>query len=102
MKVLGARAGRLVVDDGASNLTTNGLAALDFHSVRDEFRQLNHRLREQIMENDGPRSEVLEQLFAGVDLISRSDAGRTFKAFWNLLLDSERSMDLDQALDDVQ
>jgi len=73
----------------------------DFRHVRDEFEQLNRSLRERIMDNDGSRGEALEALFAGVDLISESEAGRTFSAFWRLLTDPEQNASLDQALEQV-
>lgn len=73
----------------------------DFRSVRDQFDQLNRGLRQSLMENDGSRADVLEQLFAGVDLIGESEAGRTFGAFWRLLTDSEQSATLVESLDEV-
>ena len=73
----------------------------DFRSVRDEFDKLNRGLRQSLMENEGSRGEVLEQLFAGVDLIGESEAGRTFDAFWRLLTDSEQSATLVESLDEV-
>lgn len=75
--------------------------AADFRSVRDEFERLNRGLRQSLMENEGSRGDVLEQLFAGVDLIGESDAGRTFHAFWRLLTDSEQAATLREALDEV-
>lgn len=75
--------------------------AADFRSVRDEFDKLNRGLRESLMENEGSRGDVLEQLFAGVDLIGESDAGRTFAAFWRLLTDNEQSATLVESLDEV-
>lgn len=83
---------------------TIGLAgelAGDFRSVRDEFDQLNRDLRERIMDNDGHRGDVLEALFADVDVIADSEAGRTFHAFWRLLTDPEQSATLEEALDQV-
>ncbi|MDR2626039.1 MAG: DUF3375 domain-containing protein [Zoogloeaceae bacterium] len=73
----------------------------DFRRVRDQFEQLNRDLRARIMDNDGNRGEVLDSLFAGIDLISESEAGRTFSAFWRLLTDPEQSATLEQALDNV-
>ncbi|WGG50734.1 DUF3375 domain-containing protein [Rugamonas sp. DEMB1] len=73
----------------------------DFRRVRDQFEQLNRELRERIMENDGNRGQVLDSLFAGIDLITESDAGRTFSAFWRLLTDPEQSATLEQALDQL-
>jgi hypothetical protein len=73
----------------------------DFRRVRDQFDQLNRELRERLMDNEGSRGEVLNSLFAGIDLISESDAGRTFTAFWRLLTDPEQRATLDQALENV-
>lgn len=75
--------------------------AADFRNVRDEFDKLNRGLRQSLMENDGSRGEVLEALFAGVDLIAQSEHGRTFSAFWRLLTDGEQSSTLIESLDEV-
>lgn len=71
----------------------------DFRNVRDSFDRLNRELRQQLMENDGSRGNVLESLFAGVDLIAESEHGRTFAAFWRLLTDGAQSASLSDALD---
>ena len=73
----------------------------DFRRVRDQFEQLNRELRERIMDTEGNRGEVLDSLFAGIDLIAESEAGRTFTAFWRLLTDPEQAATLDEALDAV-
>ncbi len=73
----------------------------DFRRVRDRFEQLNRELRERIMDSEGNRGEVLDSLFAGIDLITESEAGRTFSAFWRLLTDPEQAAMLEEALDSV-
>lgn len=73
----------------------------DFRRVRDLFEQLNRELRERIMDSDGHRGEVLDSLFAGIDLIAESEAGRTFSAFWRLLTDPEQAAMLEESLDSV-
>jgi hypothetical protein len=73
----------------------------DFRRVRDEFDKLNRGLRQSLLENEGSRGEVLEALFAGVDLIGESDAGKTFDAFWRLLTDPEQSAALFESLEAV-
>ncbi len=73
----------------------------DFRRVRDQFEQLNRDLRERIMDSDGNRGEVLDSLFAGIDLITESEAGRTFSAFWCLLTDPEQAAMLEESLDSV-
>jgi hypothetical protein len=73
----------------------------DFRRVRDQFEQLNRGLRERLMDDEGNRGETLDSVFAGIDLIIESDAGRTFSAFWRLLTDPEQRGRLDQALESV-
>jgi hypothetical protein len=73
----------------------------DFRRVRDQFEQLNRELRERIMDSEGNRGGVLDSLFAGIDLITESEAGRTFSAFWRLLTDPEQSAMLEESLDGV-
>ena len=75
--------------------------ASDFRNVRDAFDRLNRELRQSLMESDGSRGDVLEHLFAGVDVIAASEPGRTFAAFWRLLTDGEQSSELLEALDAV-
>jgi len=78
----------------------DGLAG-DFRRVRDQFEALNRDLRGRIMDEESSRGEVLEALFAGADLIADSEAGRTFSAFWRLLIDPVQSASLDQATESV-
>ena len=78
-----------------------GDLASDFRRVRDEFEQLNRDLRGKIMDEGNNRGEVLDALFAGIDLIAESEAGRTFAAFWRLLTDPEQAATLETALEDI-
>ena len=73
----------------------------DFRRVRDRFEHLNRELRERVMDSEGNRGEVLNSLFAGIDLISESESGRSFSAFWRLLTDPEQSAMLEESLEDV-
>jgi hypothetical protein len=73
----------------------------DFRAVREEFYDLNRGLREQLMDFEGSRGALLEKVFAGVDVIGESDAGKTFNAFWRLLNDPEQSAVLHEAIDAV-
>lgn len=99
-------AGKLATLDGKRALErTRDLIQLsdelveDFHRVRDDFERLNRDFRERIIDDQGARGDVLEQLFEGVDVIADSEAGRTFQAFWSLLNDPRQSGQLDTALE---
>lgn len=64
-------------------------------------RTLSRELREQIIRQAGSRGGVLDEVFSGVDLIEQSDAGRTFGAFFALVLNPDVAGALDQAVDAV-
>lgn len=107
-QIRAAREGRLrpLIDEQAVERIREIIAladelGADFHRVRDQFQHLNRDLRERIVDSDAQRGEVLDALFAGVDLIAESEAGRSFKAFWRLLTDPEQSSGLDEALEQV-
>lgn len=75
--------------------------AADFVRVRDRFDHLHRELRERILEDEISRGDVLESLFAGVDLIGNSQEGLSFNAFWRLLTDPEQSATLELAIERV-
>lgn len=70
----------------------------DFARVRSQLEQLNRKLRERLVEQEGPRASVLEDIFRGVDLLAESDAGRSFSGFYALLLDPERGLEFEESL----
>lgn len=73
--------------------------AADFRRVRDDFEELNRGLRQSLIENEGSRGDVLAAVFAGVDVIGETEAGKTFAAFWGLLTDPEQSEALRESLE---
>jgi hypothetical protein len=73
----------------------------DFRRVREDFDQLNRQLRADLLNNEGSRGHVLEQLFAGMDLIGETPSGKTFHAFWRLLTDYEQSTIFSASLTEV-
>ena len=105
-EIQAVRAGRAPALDDARALErareTIALAdelAEDFRRVRDDFSRLNREFREHLAGDERQRGAILETLFAGVDLIAESEAGRSFTAFWALLTDAEQSARLDEAID---
>lgn len=60
----------------------------DFDRVRDQFEVIHLDLRKRLLQHEGSRRELVEQILDGIDIIRETDAGRAFQAFWTLLLDS--------------
>lgn len=96
-----------VLDDARALERAREIVALadelaeDFRRVRDDFQNLDREFRERIIDDERQRGEVLEALFAGVDVIAESESGRSFEAFWRLLTDPEQSSQLESAVDAV-
>ena len=60
----------------------------DFRAVEHNFRVLDLQIREKIATWDGRKGELLEEVFGERDMITDSDQGRSFKAFWDFLMSS--------------
>jgi hypothetical protein len=73
----------------------------DFARVSADLRGINTGLREQILNTVGSRGDVLDAVFNGVDLIDTSEAGRSFRAFNALLVDQQRSQELEDSITQV-
>lgn len=70
----------------------------DFRQVEENFRELDRRLREQIAGWSGSKGELLEDLFVNQKGIDESDQGRSFRAFYDLLLSADRQAELTDLL----
>lgn len=70
----------------------------DFARVRAAFDDLNRSLRARILDDENDRGDTLGDVFRGVDLIADSDAGRSFNAFYDTILDPARSAEIDDAI----
>lgn len=73
----------------------------DFARVRHELEELNRSLRRQLLDPEGTRGAVLEEIFQGVDLISESDAGKSFTGFYAVLIDQEKSTHIDAWINSI-
>ena len=73
----------------------------DFDRVRDEFSGINQRLRRELLEGDGSKGHILASVFDGINVIKETDAGKTFDAFWRLLVNPLQSARFEEALRQV-
>lgn len=70
----------------------------DFRQVEENFRSLDRQLREQIAGWDGSKGELLDDVVTNRKGIAESDQGRSFRAFYDLLLSAERQDELTDLL----
>lgn len=72
---------------------------LDFLRVRDEFEQINRTLRRDLLESTQPQEQTLTEVFLGIDHVQSSEPGKSFDAFYGMLLDEERRLAFDSAVE---
>lgn len=70
----------------------------DFRQVEENFRSLDRQLREQIAGWAGSKGELLDDVVANRKGIAESDQGRSFRAFYDLLLSADRQAELSDLL----
>lgn len=89
------------VDAATDILSLASALPEDFARVRAELEAINRSLRSRLIEEPESRGSVLDDIFRGVDLLAESDAGRSFAAFHALLLDPERTVAIDDDIDQL-
>ena len=93
------------IDDAQALEQTEEIIALakeipqDFAFVSDEFEQISKTLYAKLIGYDEDYSDLLGDVFAGVDHISQSPAGQSFRGFYELLQDAEESERLYDSID---
>jgi hypothetical protein len=70
----------------------------DFARVSMDFETINRRLYEKIINYDDDCQNILEDTFAGIDHISQSASGKSFKGFYDLLRNNAQ---IDTLQDDI-
>jgi len=73
----------------------------DFRALDQNFRSLDRGVREQIATWDGGKGELLQQVFGWRDTLTESDEGKSFRAFWDLLMSPARQDELSGLLEQV-
>jgi len=104
-----ARKGRFdMLDDTALRERYQQFAATarellsDFREVEENFRGLDRSAREKIAGWEGGKGELLADLVSSRTDITASDQGRSFQAFYDLLLSEERQSELTGLLEAVE
>lgn len=70
----------------------------DFRRLEDEIRQLDQRMRVQMIESETGRGEVLQALLEHEGKLLQTDAGQAFDGFFQLLCDQNRIIELREQL----
>ncbi len=71
----------------------------DFRAVEQNFRQLDRDARIKISAWEGSKGELLGAILGDRDAIAESDQGRSFRAFYDLLMSTDRQDELSHLLE---
>lgn len=71
----------------------------DFRQVEENLRQLDRTTRSKITFTELAKGSVLDEFFGQQDAIAESDEGRSFRAFWELLLNPNQQSELRMLLE---
>ena len=61
----------------------------DFRVVEENFRTLDRDVREKAISTEKRKGEFISDVFLGQDAIDGSDQGRSFKTFWEIILQND-------------
>ena len=78
--------------------TSNKLLS-DFKQIEYNFRRLDQEVRKEQITSDIQKGELLKNIFSSRDILLESDQGRSFKAFWGLLMSQAKQDELDDLID---
>lgn len=73
----------------------------DFVHVRNDFEHINRSLYETIINYEPGHKSILADIFDGVDEISQSASGQSFKGFYSLLRDSDLTETVQDDIDTI-
>ncbi len=73
----------------------------DFREVEDNFRQLDRETRERVARWEGSKGELLAEILQERDVITGTDQGRSFQAFFDYLMSPARQEELGELLSTV-
>ncbi|HEU4777339.1 MAG TPA: DUF3375 domain-containing protein, partial [Telluria sp.] len=73
----------------------------DFRAVDQNLRSLDRAVRERIATWEGRKGELLQDMFGRRDVIADTDEGKSFRAFWDLLMSPSRQDELTALLNTV-
>jgi Trp operon repressor len=71
----------------------------DFRAVEHNFRMLDREARIKISAWEGTKGDLLDRILGDRDAIAESDQGRSFRAFYDLLMSTDRQDELSRLLE---
>jgi hypothetical protein len=73
----------------------------DFRQVEQNFRNLVRKIYEKHAEKENKKGEILGYVLDESDALQKSDQGRSFYTFWQVLMDRSGREELDRTVEDV-
>ncbi|MEM9338526.1 MAG: DUF3375 domain-containing protein [Bacteroidota bacterium] len=74
----------------------------DFREIEENFQALDKRAREKQLDKGMSRGQVVGEVLDAHDQLWDSDQGRSFSAFWELLMNGEQQENLEKMINDLR
>ncbi len=74
---------------------------MDFRQVEENFRALDRSTREKITLSQKNKGDLLDEIFGEQDQIGDSDQGKSFQAFWGLLMSPAKQENFNELIQKV-
>jgi hypothetical protein len=108
-EIVDAEAGNIAILDATGQrdryqqfaMTARELLA-DFREVEANFRALDRQMRERMAGFEGGKGELLDVMLGDRDVITDSDQGRSFQAFYDFLLSPQRQEEVADLLERLE
>jgi len=85
----------LLIEESAIKLLS------DFKQIEENFRKLNSKAREDQIKKQLSKGKFLDQVFESQDLIMESDQGKSFRSFWEFLMDQDKQQELESYVQEI-
>lgn len=73
----------------------------DFSNHRENLTGIDRTFRRKLIEGGQSRHEVLNSVFSSIEILAETDSGKSFLAFWKLLIDPVKSELMESAVQDI-
>jgi hypothetical protein len=85
----------LLIEESALKLMS------DFKQVEENFRNLNREAREEQIRKPISKGELLDHVFQAQDAIIETPQGKSFRSFWEFLMDQSRQRELEYYIEEI-
>ncbi len=85
----------MLIEESATKLLS------DFRQIEENFRKLNASAREDQITKAVSKGKFLDHVFEAQDMIMESDQGKSFRSFWEFLMNQEKQREMETYVQEI-